>query len=69
VNLSVSNGLVNVPDVQGQAIAAANAALSPLQLNIKVTVDATCSGGTVASQSILGEQPQKSTITLRYCGG
>ena len=69
VNLVVSNGLVSVPDVTGQAIAAANSALSPLQLNVKVTVDMSCSGGTVASQSIVGEQPQKSTITLSYCGG
>jgi len=69
INLTVSNGLVNVPDVTGQAIAAANAALSPLQLSIKVNVDTGCSGGTVAEQSIVGDQPQKSTITLRYCGG
>ena len=69
VNLTVSNGLVNVPDVTGQPIAAANTALSALQLVIKVNVDAGCSGGTVAEQSILGDQPQKSTITLRYCGG
>lgn len=69
VNLIVSNGLVSVPDVTGQTIAAANAALSPLQLNVKVTVDASCTGGTVASQSIVGDQAQKSTITLVYCGG
>lgn len=69
VNLVVSNGLVNIPDVTGKAIAAANSDLAPLQLTIKVTVDTGCSGGTVADQSIVGEQPQKSTITLRYCGG
>ena len=69
INLTISNGLVNVPDVTGQPIATANATLSGLQLVIKVNVDATCTGGTVAQQSILGEQPQKSTITLRYCGG
>jgi len=69
INLVISNGLVSVPDVTGQAIAAANSALSPLQLNVKVTVDMSCTGGTVASQSIVGDQPQKSTITLSYCGG
>lgn len=69
VNLLVSNGLVDIPDVSGQPIAAANAALSALQLPIKVDVDTTCSGGTVASQSIIGEQPQKSSITLRVCSG
>jgi serine/threonine-protein kinase len=69
VNLVVSNGLVSVPDVTGQPIAAANSALAPLQLTVKVTVDTGCTGGTVAAQSIVGDQPQKSTITLRYCGG
>jgi hypothetical protein len=43
--------------------------LNALRLNIKVNVDMGCSGGTVASQSIIGEQPQKSAITIRYCGG
>ena len=69
VNLVVSNGLVQVPDVSGKAIAEASAALSAIQLNIKVVVDQGCSGGTVASQSIVGDRPQKSDITLVYCGG
>lgn len=69
INLVVSNGLVQVPDVAGKAIAEASAALSAIQLNIKVVVDQGCSGGTVASQSITGDQPQKSEITLVYCGG
>lgn len=69
VNLFASNGLVQVPDVTGQAIAQASATLSSLQLNIKVVVDTGCTGGTVASQSIVGDQPQKSEISLRYCGG
>ena len=69
VNLIVSNGLVQVPDVKGQPIAAASSTLTALQLSIKVDVDMTCTGGTVADQSIVGDQPQKSSITLRYCGG
>ena len=69
VNLVVSNGRIVVPDVTGLAIAAANAALTPLQLNIKINSDLGCSGGTVADQSIVGEQPQKSEITLRVCVG
>jgi len=69
VNLLVSNGLVSIPDVTGQATGAANSALTALQLTVKVTVDASCSGGTVASQSIVGEQPQKSTVTIRVCAG
>ena len=69
VNLVVSDGQVEVPDVSGQPIAAASSTLSALQLNVIVDVDMTCTGGTVAAQSITGAQPQKSDITLRYCGG
>jgi serine/threonine-protein kinase len=69
INLVTSNGLVNIPDVAGQPIAQANAALSPLLLNLKVTTDLGCSGGTVASQSIVGEQAQRSEINLRVCSG
>ena len=69
VNLIVSNGLVQVPDVTGNSIAEASSALNAIGLNPTVQVDQGCSGGTVASQSIVGDQPQKSPISLRYCGG
>jgi len=69
VNLVVSNGLVNIPDVTGQAIAAASSALQALQLSLRVDIDGGCGGGTVARQSLVGEQPQKSEVTLTYCGG
>ncbi|MEP6480889.1 MAG: Stk1 family PASTA domain-containing Ser/Thr kinase [Rhodoglobus sp.] len=69
VNLIVSNGLVKIPDVTGQPIASASSALTALQLNIKVQIDNTCNGGIVAAQSIVGDSPQKSPITLRYCSG
>jgi len=69
VALIVSNGLVNVPDVTGQALAAANNTLSALQLNVKVIVDTSCTGQIVRAQSIVGENAQKSVVTLQYCGG
>jgi serine/threonine-protein kinase len=69
VNLVVSNGLVQVPDVTGKSIGEASSTLNSIGLNPTVVVDAGCSGGTVASQSIVGDQPQKSAISLRYCGG
>jgi len=69
VNLVVSNGLVNIPDVTGQAIAAASSALQALQLSLRVEIDGGCSGGTVSRQSLVGEKPQKSEVTLTYCGG
>jgi len=65
----VSNGLVNIPDVTGQAIAAASSALQALQLSLRVDIDGGCSGGTVSRQSLVGEQPQKAELTLTYCGG
>lgn len=69
VDLIVSNGLVEVPDVSGKSIKEASSTLSDLLLNVQVQVDQTCTGQLVASQSIIGEQPQRSMITLRYCGG
>ncbi|MDP3208668.1 MAG: PASTA domain-containing protein, partial [Rhodoglobus sp.] len=69
VNLVVSNGLVQVPDVTGKTIAQASAELDAIGLKPTVDVDQGCGGGIVASQSIVGDQPQKSPIRLRYCGG
>ena len=69
VNLFVSNGLVNIPDVTGQPVAQASTTLSALALNIKTQVDLSCSGTTVAAQSIVGENAQNSEITIRVCGG
>ncbi|MEY5017087.1 MAG: hypothetical protein RL431_136 [Actinomycetota bacterium] len=70
INLTVSNGLVKVPDVVGKSLADANAALSAsdVQLSVSVQTDMTCSGQTVKSQSLApGEQPQRSPITIVYC--
>lgn len=70
VDLLVSNGLVTVPKVTGLTVTDANRQLTPLGLNITVTADSSCSGGTVTSQSLApGDHPQKSSITLRYCSG
>jgi serine/threonine protein kinase len=69
VDLIVSNGLVEIPDVTGKLLAEANPILTALQLNVKLNADFGCTGGGVASQSITGENPQKSAITLRYCAG
>ena len=68
VDLVVSDGLISIPSVVGQDIAAANTALIALQLNITPQQDTSCSGGKVTSQSLTGDnQPQKSSITIRYC--
>jgi len=58
VNLVVSNGLVNIPDVTGQAIAAASSALQALQLSLRVDIDGGCGGGTVASSRSWASSPR-----------
>ena len=69
VNLFVSNGLVQIPDLTGQPTAQANQTLTGLKLPVTVQVDLSCSGNVVAAQSIVGDQPQRSPITIRVCGG
>jgi serine/threonine-protein kinase len=72
VNLVVSNGLVKVPDLTNQSVTKAQATLtgSSLQLSVKLTPDPSgCTGMNVTSQSIKGDQPQKSTVELVYCNG
>jgi serine/threonine-protein kinase len=67
VDVVVSNGLVQVPVVTGKNIGDATRELGSLQLVVKTVGDTSCSGGTVSSQSITGDQPQKSEITVSYC--
>ncbi|MEV8252618.1 Stk1 family PASTA domain-containing Ser/Thr kinase [Rhodoglobus sp. NPDC076762] len=69
VNLVVSNGLVQVPDVRGKDIGDANSTLTALQLSVRLQADFGCSGNVVSYQSIIGDQAQKSEITLQYCAG
>ena len=71
VDLITSNGLVSVPDLVGRPIAEAQSTLagSTLQLTVRVDPDNGCSGQTVTGQSLKGDVPQKSTVTLRYCAG
>lgn len=69
VDLVVSNGLVQVPDFANRPVAEARSQLTGLQLAVKLEPDNTCSGGAVLSQSVVGDVPQKSNITLRFCNG
>ena len=69
--LTLSNGLVLVPNVVNLTIGEANPLLTGpgLQLAVNLQADASCTGGVVRSQSLApGEHPQRSTITLVYCG-
>lgn len=67
INLVVSNGMVDVPDVVGQAFGAAQSQLQALQIVVKPVLDQSCTGGKVISQSGKGEMAQRSTITVTYC--
>jgi beta-lactam-binding protein with PASTA domain len=67
ISLVISNGLVQVPPVVGQSIGAATNALVGLQLEVKTVSDLTCSGGAVSAQSVTGDAPQQSSVSLTYC--
>ncbi len=71
INLIVSDGLVEVPDVKGQPIVTAKNTLSggTLQLTVRTERNDSCTGQTVTEQSLIGPVPQRSTVTLTYCTG
>ncbi len=70
VDLVVSDGMIDVPQVVGALVADANRALDPLGLNLVLTEDASCAGQVVTAQSLAaGVHPQRSTMTLTYCSG
>lgn len=72
VTLTVSNGLVQVPNVVGLTVGEANPFLTgpSMQLSVRLEIATDCIGQTVRSQSLLpGDHPQRSEITLVYCGG
>ncbi|SDS08004.1 Stk1 family PASTA domain-containing Ser/Thr kinase [Agrococcus carbonis] len=70
INLVLSNGRVEVPDVVGSPIAAAVEELQAAGLTVERRFTLSClSDGTVREQSLIGEQPQGSTITILYCNG
>jgi serine/threonine-protein kinase len=69
VNLLTSTGKINIPSVVGQSGSAAGQTLVALHINYSVTPNPGCSGGNVSAQSIVGEQPQNSSMTITVCTG
>ncbi|WIB67471.1 Stk1 family PASTA domain-containing Ser/Thr kinase [Curtobacterium sp. MCBD17_035] len=68
VNIVVSNGKIQLPDVTKQPFSTANATLAGLGLTVQPQPDYTCTGSTVTQQSLPpGDQPQGSTVQLTYC--
>jgi len=67
INLVISNGVVSVPDFTNVPLAEARTSISQLGLVLKTTIVPTCTGGAVQTQSIVGDQPQHSTIDITVC--
>ena len=71
VDVTVSSGKVTIPDVSGQALEVARSMLDGLA-NVKPVPREDCprvSGFPVIEQSLVGQQPQGSEVTLAYCTG
>jgi serine/threonine-protein kinase len=73
VNLLVSDGKVDIPDLKGKTVTDANNVLSTLSITPTVQADTTCAKGeqpTVKSQSPApGVAPQGTAVTITYCAG
>lgn len=69
INIVVSNGKIKIPDVVGMSVGKATRILRgpDLQLDVTVISDNSCSGQQIGSQSLKGEAPQQSSITIVYC--
>jgi serine/threonine-protein kinase len=73
INLTESNGLVQVPDVTKHPVQEAQTTLSNLGLDVQPPQpDPSCAvqpNTPVSKQSIVGDQPQGASITIYYCFG
>ena len=73
VNLLVSDGKIEIPDLKGKTVTDANNLLSTLSITPTVQADTTCAKGeqpTVKSQSPApGVAPQGTAVTITYCAG
>jgi serine/threonine-protein kinase len=74
INLVVANGRVDVPDVRGMSLKDATAKLGSPAYKIPVitTGDRSCPSDaslSVGAQSVLGEAPLGTSVTLYYCAG
>ena len=69
VDIIVSDGKVDVPDVVGKDVGEATSTLSGSEvgMTVKAEGDLGCSGGKVTSQNLKGIQDQHTKVTIRYC--
>jgi len=74
VNFVVANGKVDVPDVRGLSLKDATAKLNSPQYMVPVVTagDKSCKSDaalTVGAQSVLGEAPLGTSVTIYFCAG
>ncbi|UBH04517.1 putative serine/threonine-protein kinase PknB [Leucobacter sp. Psy1] len=72
VTLTVSSGNVQVPDVKGQSLTAAQSQLESLSLSLKIVPNDDCdqvNNLPIVEQSAVGDQPQGTEVSLTYCSG
>jgi beta-lactam-binding protein with PASTA domain len=69
VTVVISTGNIDIPSVVGKSGTDASAALSALNINYTVVPNSGCSGGQVTAQSIVGEHPQNTPMTITVCTG
>ncbi|GAA1618523.1 Stk1 family PASTA domain-containing Ser/Thr kinase [Leucobacter chromiireducens] len=72
VDLTVSSGLVLVPDITGQPMDVASSLLDGLGLSITQTPINNCpaqAGYPILEQSVVGQQAQGSGLEMKYCTG
>jgi serine/threonine protein kinase len=71
INVTVASGKVNIPSVVGKTSSQAGQALTALHINYTPMPDtsATCTAGLVTAQSLVGEKPEGSTMTISVCTG
>jgi serine/threonine protein kinase len=68
VDLVVSNGKVQLPDVTQQPFTTANSTLADLGLTVQASPSYTCTGNTVIQQSVpAGDVAQHSVVVLTFC--
>ncbi|SJN11644.1 Serine/threonine protein kinase PrkC, regulator of stationary phase [Leucobacter sp. 7(1)] len=72
VDLTVSSGLVLVPDITGQPMDVASSLIDGLGLSITQTPINSCpaqAGYPILEQSVVGQQAQGSALEMKYCTG
>jgi serine/threonine-protein kinase len=71
INITVASGKVNIPSVVGKTSSQAGQALTALHLNYTPVPDTstTCTAGLVTAQSLVGEKPEGSSMTISVCTG